>query len=227
MILDPMYWIIVGPTMLLALLASGLVKSAFARYSREPNDRNMSGAEAAAVVLQHAGIHDVGIEESQGYLSDHYDPTAKVLRLSPDVYRGRTVAALAVAAHEAGHAIQDARNYLPMGLRSLAVPVANLGSWLAWPLIIIGLIIGAVGLAKVGILLFAGVVAFQVITLPVEFDASSRAKKALAETRLVTDREAGGVSKVLTAAAMTYVAATITAVAQLLYFLLLVSGRDD
>ncbi len=227
LLFDPLYWMIVGPAMLFALFAQAKVKGTFARYLREPNMRGMAGAQAAAAVLDAAGIQGIGIEEHQGYLSDHYDPKHKVLRLSSDVYHGRSIASIGVAAHEAGHAIQDAQDYLPLNLRAASVPLASFGSMLAIPLIFFGFFIGALGLVKLGIVAFSAVVGFQLITLPVEFDASRRAKQILLETGIVSGPESTGVAKVLSAAAMTYVAATIQAVAQLAYFVMLASGRDD
>jgi Zn-dependent membrane protease YugP len=213
------------------LYAQLKVKSAYSRFSRVGTQRGFSGAQAASRVLEKAGIMDVKIEMAKGWLSDHYDPTRKVLRLSPDVHEGRSVASVGIAAHEAGHALQHATGYTFLQVRSLLVPVAGIGSWLAWPMIILGMILGRMGLVNVGILLFTVLVIFQLITLPVEFNASSRAKKELAGTGIVvSDQEMNGVASVLNAAAMTYVAATITAIAQLLYFLLragLLGGGDD
>jgi len=227
---DPLYLIIVGPAMLLALWAQFQVKHAFSKYSRVGVSSRVSGAQAAATMLREAGLHDVGIEEARGFLSDHYDPRKRVLRLSPEVYRGTSVASVGVACHEAGHAVQHAAHYAPLALRNAVVPVASIGSWLAWPMIFGGMILGLAGLAKLGVLLFAGLVVFQLITLPVEFDASRRAKDRLAGLGIVgSSGESKGVAAVLNAAAMTYVAATIAALAQLLYFALRLGlfGRDD
>jgi Zn-dependent membrane protease YugP len=219
--LDPLYVLLIGPTILLALYAQMKVKGAYKRFSRVGTGRGYSGAQAAARVLEASGITDVKIEMAKGWLSDHYDPTRKVLRLSPEVYEGRSVASVGIAAHEAGHALQHASGYALLQLRSLLVPAAGLGSWLAWPMIILGFILGRIGLIHVGILLFTVLVIFQLITLPVEFNASSRAKRELAGTGIVvSEQEMSGVASVLNAAAMTYVAATVTAIAQLLYFLL-------
>ena len=231
MFFDPIYLILVGPTLLLALWAQLRVKTAFGKYSRVMTRRGMSGAEAAREVLRKADIYDVEVEQVGGFLSDHYDPRSKKLRLSPNVYSSPSVAAVGVAAHEAGHAIQHAHNYGPLALRSLLVPTASFGSWLAFPLILIGMFVGSLGLAKIGVLLFGAIVLFQIVTLPVEFNASARAKKALDGTGLVVDEdEMRGVSSVLTAAGWTYVAATLSAIMQLLYFayiLGLLGGRDD
>jgi len=229
--LDPMYWIFVGPAILLALWAQLRVKSAFATYSRVIASRGMTGAQAAARVLDAAGVNDVSIERVDGFLSDHYDPRSKTLRLSSDVYASPSVAAVGIAAHEAGHAIQHAHGYTPLALRSFMVPVAGFGSYLAIPLIIIGAAMGAMGLIKAGIVLFGVLVAFQLVTLPVEFNASSRAKIALAQTGVITSREEmDGVQSVLGAAAWTYVAAAISAIVTLLYYLFrlgLLGGRDE
>ena len=239
---DPMYLIIVGPTILLALYAQYKVKSAYARYSRIGTARRTTGAQAARDVLASAGIpttrvsrtdgDDLGnavrIELTQGWLSDHYDPRTRTLRLSPGVYQSTSIAAVGIAAHEAGHAIQHAAGYSLMRLRSFMVPAASLGSWLAFPIILIGFFFRMAGLVNLGIILFGTLVVFQLITLPVEFNASSRARAALSTGGIIsTDDEARGVARVLNAAAMTYVAATITALAQLLYFIMLFSGRRD
>lgn len=221
MFFDPLYLLIVGPTILLALWAQFRVKSAYSKWSDVPSSRGVSGAEAAATVLRQAGLHDVRIEETQGFLSDHYDPRDRTLRLSPDVYRGRTVAAIGIGAHEAGHAIQHAEHYAPLKLRSAIVPLASIGSWLAWPMIFLGMLLQAYNLALAGVAAFALLVVFQLITLPVEFDASRRAKMQLAHAGLAAvGEEREGVESVLSAAALTYVAATITALAQLFYFAL-------
>ncbi|MFN0059021.1 MAG: zinc metallopeptidase [Planctomycetota bacterium] len=220
MFFDPRYLIFVGPFVIIALLAKLWVDSAFARWSRHPASSRLSGAQVAQAVLAHAGVHDVRIEQSQGYLSDHYDPRERVLRLSPPVFQGASVAASAIAAHEAGHAMQHSVAYAPLQLRSFYVPIAQFGSMLFLPLFIAGLLLSIKPLALAGLVLFGAAVVFQLITLPVEFDASRRAKRVLADTGLITDaEEAAGVSSVLTAAAMTYVAATLQSIATLLYYL--------
>lgn len=227
---DPMYLIIIGPTILLSLWAQSKVKGAYNKWSKVRIQRNMTGAQAAYDMLSKEGITDVRIEQVKGWLSDHYDPTQKVLRLSPQVYNGNSVASVGIACHEAGHALQHARKYPFLGLRSLLVPAANIGSRLSWIIIFAGMLLGLAGLAKVGVLLFGFVVLFQLVTLPVEFNASSRAKSALQFNGILsTQQEIDGVNKVLDAAAMTYVAATIAALGQLLYFALRVFGgsRDD
>jgi len=230
MFFDPLYLMMIAPTFILSLVAQGWVKSAFAKYGKIANRRGMTGAEAARRILDASNLSQVRIEPAKGFLSDHYDPRTKVLRLSPDVYSRPSLAAVGVAAHEAGHALQDAKEYVPLKIRSALVPAAQFGSKLAFPLIFLGFILNAVGMIKVGVVLFSGAVLFQVVTLPVEFNASSRAMTALAGTGILSGDELTGARKVLTAAAMTYIAAAITAVVQLLYFAMragLLGGGDD
>jgi Zn-dependent membrane protease YugP len=204
----------------LGLWAQRKVKTTFAKYSQVPVRSGMTGAEAAAAVIRSSGLQGVEIREVEGRLTDHYDPRNRTLNLSPDVGRASSVAALGVAAHEAGHAIQDARNYLPMRVRQTFVPVASFGSSLAVPIIFIGLLIGATGLTNVGLALFTAIVLFQLVTLPVEFDASRRALVALSDGRLLEADELDGAKSVLGAAAWTYVAAFVASVSQLIYFFL-------
>lgn len=229
--LDPLYWILMLPAMLLALWAQTRVSSAFGRFSAVPVRTGLSGAEAARVLLHRHGIGSVRVEPTRGWLSDHYDPSSRTLRLSPSVYGGRSVAAVGIAAHETGHALQHAEGYAPLGFRSAIVPAVQVGSWLAWPMIMAGFLLGSLDLLKVGILGFGLLLVFQLVTLPVEFDASARAKEALAASGILGTTELEGVDEVLSAAAMTYVAATVTAAAQLLYFALraglLGSSRDE
>lgn len=213
--------------MALTGLAQAGVKSAFTKYSKVRSSSGMTGAQAAEAMLQAAGVHGVRIERSQGgMLSDHYDPTANVIRLSPEVYGSHSVAALGVACHEAGHAIQKANRYAPLVVRNMAVPMASFGSSAGLILVLVGLFIGAIGLSIVGLILFAGVVFFQLVNLPVEFDASARAKRALIQHGFVHgSEEEKGVNKVLNAAALTYVAATAVAVFYLLYYAMIVFSR--
>ena len=228
MYFDPLYFVILGPGMLLALWATLKVKSTFARYGRERVGSGMTGAQVALEILRRNNLHDVRVVETSGLLSDHYDPRTRTVRLSPDVFRRPSVAAVAVAAHEVGHALQHARGYAPLALRSAAVPIANLGSFLPWILIAVGMWLQAMTWVYAGIILFTGVVFFQLVTLPVEFNASTRARAQLADLGLISSRDAVGVKKVLSAAAMTYGAGAITAVLTLLYFLLrsgLLGGR--
>ncbi len=219
MIFDPMYLLAVAPAILLTIYAQIKVKSAFAKAHEIRPASGMSGAEAAEAILHSAGLHHVRIEPAQGFLSDHYDPRHKVLRLSPEVYQGRSLAAVGVAAHEAGHAVQDQQAYAPLTIRNLIVPMAGIGSNLSWVLLFGGFFLHIMGLVYAGIILFGAVVVFQIVNLPVEFDASSRARRLLVDCGIVAvdqDREVG---RVLNAAAMTYVAAMLTAVLTLLYYL--------
>jgi len=218
---DPLYWLLVGPTFLLAIWASFKVKSTFARFSEVGVRTGMTGAEAAMAVARAGGANDVTVERHEGFLSDHYDPRSKTLRLSPDVYDGRSISSIAVAAHEAGHAIQHATGYGMLNFRSSMVPVTNIGS-MAWVWVFIaGQMMQQPMLVNVGILLFGVTVVFQLVTLPVEFDASSRAKAVLAASGIVTTQEeAVGVNKVLGAAAMTYVAGALSSIMTLVYLLL-------
>jgi Zn-dependent membrane protease YugP len=224
---DPMYLLFVGPAILLGLWAQFRVKSTYAVAQQEPAP--LSGAAAARHILDSAGLQDVGVEQVQGFLSDHYDPRAKVLRLSPEVYHNRSMAAVGIAAHEAGHALQDARNYAPLVIRNAAVPVAGFGSNFSMILIIAGLIFQFGPLLLFGIGLFACVVLFQLVNLPVEFNASRRAKDQLVALGIVPQQDLGHVNRVLSAAAWTYVAGTLQSVGTLLYYIMLFAGgsRDD
>lgn len=227
MYFDPTYFLVlIG--VVFSLIASGMVKSTFSKFSKVRNDRGITGAQAAEQVLHNAGIYDVRIERVSGNLTDHYDPRSKVLRLSDSVYGQCSVAAVGVAAHECGHAIQHAQGYMPLQLRSKLVPIANFGSQIAWPLIIFGMFLrgdSSVLLINIGIIAFLAAVLFQVVTLPVEFNASSRAIQMLINGGIMYGQEVQGVRKVLNAAAMTYVASAATAILQLLRILLLTGGR--
>jgi uncharacterized protein len=218
MFFDPRYLLFVGPGIVLSLLASWYVRSTFRRYAEVPLSTGVSGAQAAAAVLEAAGVHDVRIEPTEGFLSDHYDPSEKVLRLSPEVYRGRSVSAAGVAAHEAGHAIQHAERYGLMTVRQALVLPARIGSQLSLIVIMLGLALHALGLAWLGVFLFSGIFLFELVTLPVEINASTRARQRLEAAGLVTAADAEGVERVLRAAALTYLAALITTALQLLYF---------
>ena len=211
--------------MILVGWAQMRVRSAFKKYNQVPSMARLSGAETARRILSEQGIYDVAVEETGGALSDHYDPSSKVVRLSSDNFHGHHLAGLAVAAHEVGHAIQHANGYLPLNLRHAILPVANLGSSLGFPMVIGGMLFGFTGLIDIGILFFAGAVIFQLVTLPVEFNASSRAMVILSQGYLAGD-EVSSAKKVLNAAAMTYVAAAATAVMQLVH-LLFMRGSDD
>ena len=234
MFFDPLYLLIVGPAMILSIVAQVWVKRSFARYASLGIQSGLSGAEVAARIVQNAGL-GVRVERVSGFLSDHYDPRSRTLRLSPEVYEGRSISSVGVAAHEAGHALQHAKGYLPLQWRSAMVPVTTIASNLAWPLLMIGFILMSMSqvmgslLVQAGILFFSAADVFQIVTLPVEFDASRRAVAILQGQGFVTPVELDGVKKVLNAAAMTYVAAAAAAVLQLLYFLLRAGllRRDD
>jgi len=230
MFFDPLYLILVLPGLALSLWASFRVKSAFNKYSQVPSMRGFTGAEAAQEMLRRAGIEGVGIEEAHGFLSDHYNPMTKTLALSESVYRSTSVAAVGVATHEAGHAIQHARNYGPLWLRSLLVPTANIGSSIGYIVMILGLMLSMTNMVLVGAVLFSMVLLFQIVTLPVEFNASSRAKQLVLDYGIISPQEREGVDRVLNAAAMTYVAAAVGTLMTLVYFLLragLLGGRRD
>lgn len=219
MYFDPMYLLFAAPGMLLSLWASLRVKSTFAHYSQVASRSGLTGAEAARELLRRQNITDVRIEPVEGFLSDHYDPGAKTLRLSSDVYHGRSLSALGVAAHEAGHAIQHAHDYGPLAFRSMVVRPAMLGSNLGTMVLMLGIAMHVSGMVWAGIALFSAFVVFTLVTLPVEFNASSRAVAALVDTHIISAGEAADAKKVLDAAALTYVAAAIGAVLQLLYLL--------
>jgi hypothetical protein len=224
MFFDPVYLLIVGPGLLLGLWASAKVKKTFQRYSEVSIRSGASGAEVARALLRASGVTGVGVEPHEGWLSDHYHPIDKVVRLSPQVYHGRSVAAVGVAAHEVGHAIQHAERYSLMSARQTLVGPAKIGSTFSYIAIIGGFFLQAANLIWVGILLFTGVVAFQLVTLPVEWNASTRAKRRLVEHGIVTESESEGVKKVLNAAALTYLAALISSILTLLYFVLRFTG---
>lgn len=218
------------PGLVLSLWASYRVKSTFKRYSEVRARSGMSGAEAAKELLRRKGIRGVRVEPVQGFLSDHYDPSDRTLRLSPDIYHGRSLAALGVAAHEAGHAMQHASGYAPLKFRSAVVKPAMIGSNLGMIVTFLGMAINISGMVWIGIILFSAFVIFTLITLPVEFNASSRAIAGLKQTGMISVNEADGAGAVLRAAALTYVAAAISAVLQLLYLLWragLLGGRSD
>ncbi len=227
--LDYWYFLFVLPGMLLAVWAQWRVQSAYARASAIVPRSGLSGAEAAHALLHAAGVDGVQIRPTEGFLSDHYVPGQGILNLSPGVYARRSLAAVGIAAHEAGHAIQDAYRYPLLGVRNLLVPAAGLGSSFAWIAIFAGLVLHWTGLTLLGIALFSLVVLFQLVNLPVEFDASRRARVALVEGGVITPAEETEVARVLNAAAWTYVAATLTSVLILLYYLFragLLGGRD-
>ncbi len=225
--LDPTYiLVIIG--VIICMAASAKMNSTFSRYSRVRNHSGMTGKEAAEQILHRAGIYDVRVEHVGGNLTDHYDPRAKVLRLSDATYAQSSVAALGVAAHECGHAIQHQVGYAPLNIRSALVPVANFGSTIAWPLILIGLLFtsrSSVLFLNIGILAFSMAVLFQIVTLPVEFNASGRAIRILGESGMLYPEEVQATKKVLSAAALTYVAGAASAILSLLRILIITGGR--
>jgi Zn-dependent membrane protease YugP len=214
---DPLYFVFVAPAFLLAMWAQFRLKSIYHQATQEP--ASLSGAAAARYILDQAGLHNVAVEPVDGFLSDHYEPRAKVLRLSPDIYSGHTMAAVGIAAHEAGHALQDAYRYAPLVIRNIAVPVANFGGSIGGALAAFGVGLGLSNLLLAGIVVFSGVVFFQLINLPVEFNASSRAKEQLVALNVVPPSEMRQVNRVLNAAALTYVAAPLQVVLTLAYYI--------
>lgn len=227
---DPIYLLFAIPPLLLGLWAQFRVKSAFRNYSKVRTGNGLTGAQAARAILDANGLQTVTVERVGGSLTDHYDPRSKVLRLSESVYATPSVAAVGVAAHEAGHALQDKLHYGPLRLRSAIVPAVNIGSWLGPIIFMVGFFMsGATGdtIALIGLLFFAMTAVFALVTLPVEFDASKRAKLQLASTGLLSPQEIGGVDKVLDAAALTYVAAAVQAIMTVLYYVSLMSRSRD
>ncbi len=218
------------PAMILAMYAQMKVNSTYHRYSQVASKRGMTGADVARYILNKNGLYDIPIERVQGQLSDHYDPRSRVVRLSDGVYDSTSIAALGVAAHEVGHAVQHDTGYMPLYIRNTIIPITQIGSYVSIPLLILGILVSSPRLVELGILLFAGIVFFQLITLPVEFNASRRAVAVLGDESILTADELAGTKKVLSAAALTYVAAAITAVFQLLRLLIIsgvLGGRDD
>lgn len=223
---DPTYMLVILGAVI-CLIASAKMKSTYAKYQKVRSLSGLTGAQAAERVLRQAGIYDVSIQRVSGNLTDHYDPRTKTLRLSDAVYNDTSVAAIGVAAHECGHAIQHNHEYAPLKLRGILVPVANIGANLAWPMIIIGVIIGWVQpLITLGIIMFSLAVVFQLVTLPVEFDASRRAVRVLGDSGILYGDEISHTKKVLTAAALTYVAGAASSILQLLRLVLLFGNRD-
>jgi uncharacterized protein len=224
MMFDPMYFLFIAPAVLLGLWAQWRVKSAYAQAQKQPAP--LSGAAAARHILDLAGLPNVNIEMVPGEMTDHYDPREKVLRLSSAVYQNRSLAAVGIAAHESGHALQDAKNYAPLAVRNAVVPVAGFGSNISMLLLIVGLIFSLPALLWVGIILFSAAVFFQIVNLPVEFDASARAKRELVALGIVPQQDMTYVNNVLNAAALTYVAATLESVMILLYYVMRASGES-
>lgn len=226
MIFDPMYFVFMIPGLIFMLWAQHRVKSSYGKYSKVANDARLTGAQTARRVLDNAGLQNVAVEQIPGELTDHYDPRSRVLRLSQGVYGQPTVAAMGIAAHEAGHAIQHAKAYAPMQWRTAIVPAVNIGSNLGIFVLIAGVFLQQPTLAWVGVALFALATVFALLTLPVEFDASNRARQALASAGLVTVDEGKGVAQVLNAAAWTYVASFAASLLTLLYYVSLVTGMN-
>jgi uncharacterized protein len=225
--LDPTYLMYMIPAFILMALTSWYVKSSYNKWSRVASLGRLSGADATRRLISTSGLYGVQVQGTPGELTDHYDPRNKTVFLSNGVANSPSVAALAIAAHELGHAQQDAEDYFPMRLRGFMVPMVNIGSNLGWILILIGLFLNMTGLAWIGVLVFSGGALFALATLPVEFDASARAKRLLADSGIIqSDEEMRGVNTVLNAAALTYVAGLVTAILQLLYYVSLVSGRS-
>jgi len=223
---DPTYLIFMIPAFILMALTTAYVNSSYKKWSQVPAQSRLTGAQAAQRLISTGGMYGVQIQGTQGNLSDHYDPRNKTLYLSQGVANGASVASVAIAAHELGHAMQDAEDYFPMRIRSGLVPMVNIGSNLGWILIMIGLVLRITQLAWLGVLVFSDGAVFALATLPVEFNASSRAKELLSSTGIIqTEEERRGVNTVLNAAALTYVAGLVTAILQLLYFVFLVGGR--
>jgi len=224
---DPRYMMYMLPAMLLMMLVQAYVSSAYRKWSRVPARSRLSGAQAAQRLISAGGL-DVTIQGIGGNLTDHYDPRTKVLKLSQGVYEGQSVASLAIAAHELGHAMQDQEGYFPLRIRSALVPAVNIGSYLGWILIILGLLLRLTDLAWLGVVVFSAGAVFAMATIPVELNASARAKRLLVDSGLIVgEDEARGVNNVLNAAALTYIAALVTAVMQLLYYVSLVLGMGN
>jgi Zn-dependent membrane protease YugP len=230
MYFDPLYMIMLLPALVLAGIASLITQTTFAKYSRISASSGLTGAEAASRLLERKGIHDVRVERINGFLSDHYDPRTRTLRLSAKVYDSDSLSAIGVACHEAGHALQHASHYAPLSLRSALVPVTQIGTIAPYIIIPLGFILGSLSLIKIGIALFAIVVLFSLITLPVEWNASVRAKELMVSSGIVSAREQESAGKVLNAAFLTYIAAAVSALLTLLYYLIrsgLLGGRRD
>ncbi len=223
--LNPQYLIFMAPALIVMLAAQWYVRSTYNKWGRVPTTSRITGEQATQRLKNSGGLYDVQVRQISGELSDHYDPRKKVLSLSQGVYQGSSVAAVAIAAHELGHALQDKQGYFPLRLRSMLVPAVNIGSTLGWILIMVGLLINALGIAWLGVFAFSGGAVFALATLPVELNASARAKQLLRKSGIIqNEKEQKGVNSVLNAAALTYVASLFTAVMQLLYFVSLVSG---
>lgn len=221
------YLIFILPALILSIYAQFKVKSTFKKYSAVRSTKGITGRDVAVNLLRNNGISQVKVEAIQGKLTDHYDPSAHVLRLSEPVYGNDSIAAIGVAAHEVGHAIQHQQGYAPMALRQKIVPITNFASTASFPILLIGMIFASSNLMLIGILLFSAVVLFHIVTLPVEYNASNRAVLQLSQIGLISNEEVPMVKKVLSAAALTYLAAALSAIANLLYYVMIFSGSDD
>lgn len=219
MFFDPTYLLFLSPALLLMVWAQFKVQSAFRKYGKVSTASGLTGSEVAREILRANGINDVSVEEVSGFLSDHYDPTRKILRLSPNVFRSDSAAAVGVAAHEVGHAIQHATSYGPLAMRSALVPAVQIGSFVWMPLFMLGMFLGSIEFSLIGLAAFGAVAVFQLVTLPVEFDASKRAIAQIQQLGIVSAGEVVGAKRVLDAAALTYVAAAVQSILTILYFL--------
>lgn len=226
MVLDPIYFLFAIPGLLLGIYAQTRLSGTYNRYIREGIATGMSGAEAAREILDRSGLHDVPVQAVPGHLTDHYDPIKKSLFLSQENFHGRSIAAVGVAAHEAGHALQDQASYAPLKFRMALVPITGFATQATFFLFILYAVLGAAGFAMAGVAIYGITTVFQLVTLPVEWDASRRAKQQLLSMGIVQREEAGAVSKVLNAAGLTYVAAMVTSLMSLLYFLSILRGND-
>ena len=227
--IDWTYWVFVIPCLIISAICSANVNSTFSKYSKIQNSRGITGAQAAQRVLQSNGVTGVRVEMVSGHLSDHFDPRTNVIRLSESVYNSTTVAAVGVASHEAGHAVQHAQGYVPNKIRGAIVPIVNIGSRLGWILVLIGLFLPVeyTMVLNIGLILYSASTVFTLVSLPVEFNASSRAMRTIRETNLLSDSECKGAKRTLQAAAMTYVAAALTSIMQLLRLILIANRRND
>ena len=222
---DIYYFILIIPALLFGLWAQSQVNTNFTKYSKIGTMRGMTGAQAADYILRQNGIYNVSVNQISGHLTDNFNPKTNVISLSESVYNSTSIAAIGVAAHEAGHAVQHAVNYKPIRIREMVIPVTQIGSWLYLPILLVGVFLSSQGLVNLGIILFSTLAIFQLVTLPVEFDASDRAIKTLSQSGILNGEEITGAKKVLRAAALTYVAALVSSLAQLLRLILIFGGR--
>lgn len=226
MFFDPLYLLIAAPALLFMFYAQQRVSSTYKKYAKVNNESRKTGADVALILLRNSGITEVTVEETKGVLTDHYDPGKKKIRLSREVFHVPSVSAMGIVAHEVGHVLQDKEGYFPMRVRSAIVPAANVGTWLGYIFFVLGVLLSLSNLVWAGVIFFSGALVFALITLPVEFDASNRATKILLNNGLVTVAESHGVKSVLSAAALTYVAALLQAVSSLMYYILVATGMS-